>query len=130
MGMPGAVLVVDDDSGCLLLAVRMLEWLGVQRIGQAANAVEAKREIATGGYDVVLMDISMPGMSGVELCQLVRLLPAARHMAIHACTAHAGRADKTWLKSEGFDSVLTKPFLLEDLTRVLEMKGRAAPAVT
>lgn len=130
MAMPDAVLVVDDDAGCLLLAVRMLEWLGVPRIGQATNAAEAKREIATGNYDVVLMDISMPGMSGVELCRLVRLLPAAQRMAIHACTAHAGRADEAWLKSEGFDSVLTKPFLLEDLARVIETDGRTAPAAT
>ncbi len=118
-----SVLVVDDNPGMRFLSERMLKAIGIVVVGQAENAEACMREIATHAYDVILMDISMPGVSGIELCGMVRAAPSGRATRIVACTAHAAKKDETKFLSCGFDTVLTKPFLLDHLRNALGVKA-------
>ena len=70
-------------------------------------------------FDAILLDISMPDMDGIEVCRRLRKMPDYATTCIIACTAHAGTRDRDDFLQQGFSSVLTKPFLLEELFAVL-----------
>jgi CheY-like chemotaxis protein len=114
-----AVLVVDDNADNRNLALRMLKVIGASAAHQAANAQECLDALAIRVYDTVLMDISMPEVSGIDLCNTVRAMPGFETMRIVACTAHASTRETQRFLDAGFDYVLTKPFLLADLKRAV-----------
>ena len=114
-----SVLVVDDNNDNRKLARRMLQVIGSAVADQAANAQECLDAIAARSYDCILMDISMPEVSGVALCKVVRNMPGFASVRIVACTAHAGAHDKQRFLESGFNDVLTKPFLIADLKRAI-----------
>jgi CheY-like chemotaxis protein len=114
-----AVLVVDDNAENRNLALRMLKVIGTSAAHQAANAQECLDALALRIYDTVLMDISMPEVSGIDLCRTVRAMPGFETMRIVACTAHASPREKQRFIHAGFNDVLTKPFLIADLKRAV-----------
>ena len=109
------VLVVDDNIDNRSLAVRMLKVIGTACADQAGNAAECLEALGNKHYDAILMDISMPEVSGVELCKTLRTMPTQDGVRIIACTAHASPRDTQQFQQIGFDAVLTKPFLISDL---------------
>jgi len=114
-----AVLVVDDNADNRNLALRMLKVIGARVADQAANAEECLEALASGTYDTILMDISMPEVSGIELCLTVRRMPGFESVRIVACTAHASVREAKRFHDAGFNDVLTKPFLIADLKRAV-----------
>ena len=119
MTQPTSILVVDDNADNRKLAERMLKRRGIALIEHAESAAECLRALEARSFDVVLMDISMPEVSGIELCQIVRRAPYGAGMRIVACTAHASKKDAESFVQLGFDGVLTKPFLMEDLYKAI-----------
>jgi two-component system, sensor histidine kinase len=113
------VLVVDDDHINRTLALVMLGKLGLQ-----AHAVkdghEAVAEVAQSHYDVVLMDMQMPGMDGVEATQAIRQLPLHTQPCIIALTANAYESDRERCLRAGMDDFLSKPFRLDALRAKLQ----------
>jgi len=114
-----AVLVVDDNADNRNLALRMLKVIGASSAHQAANAQECLDALAIRIYDTILMDISMPEVSGIALCKTVRGMPGFETMRIVACTAHASPRERQRFLDAGFNEVLTKPFLIADLKRAI-----------
>jgi CheY-like chemotaxis protein len=74
---------------------------------------------------VILLDISLPGMSGVELVQLLRADAALRHVPVIALTAHAMAGDRETYLAAGFDAYVTKPIVDEGV--LLRTIDRLAP---
>jgi CheY-like chemotaxis protein len=121
MTQPASILVVDDNTDNRRLVERMLKRRGIALIAQAQNAAECLRALEVRSFDVIVMDISMPEVSGFELCQIVRRHPHGKDVRIVACTAHASKKDAENFLQIGFDSVLSKPFLMEDLYKAIGM---------
>ena len=113
------VLAVDDNAANLKLIVTLLESMGVLVDGvpggeDAINAIQQTR------YDLVFMDIQMPGMDGIEATQRMRRLePAHQRMPIIALTAHALAEERQSMLDSGMDDYLTKPVDEDQLQRTL-----------
>ncbi|CAA9324337.1 MAG: hypothetical protein AVDCRST_MAG11-2155 [uncultured Gemmatimonadaceae bacterium] len=117
------VAVVEDNADNRLLLQAILDGLyDVQEYETAEAALDA---FGRGAPDVILLDISLPGMSGVELVQRLRADPALRHVPVIALTAHAMAGDRETYLAAGFDAYVTKPIVDEGvLLRTIE---RLAP---
>ncbi|MFI4934901.1 MAG: response regulator [Caulobacterales bacterium] len=128
------VLLAEDNEINALLATTILEEAGhsVETVVNGAEAVEAA---ARGGFDLVLMDVQMPVMDGLQASQTIRALkgPSAR-VPIVALTANAMRSDQHACLAAGMDDFISKPIEPDDFLRVVSrfVGGRstasAAPA--
>jgi CheY-like chemotaxis protein/anti-sigma regulatory factor (Ser/Thr protein kinase) len=130
------VLMVEDNLVNMLVAVAMLERWGVEVVQAAhgAEAVQAVREALDAGspFDVVLMDVQMPVMSGYEATRILRALPGPR-LPIVALTAAALVSEREAALAAGMDDFLTKPIEGERLRATLlrwcgDPDTRPAPA--
>jgi CheY-like chemotaxis protein len=112
-------LLAEDNPANQKSASWMLEKLGVQ-VDVAQNGREAVDMAAAMAYDVVLMDVQMPGMDGLEAARRIRNLdgPAAR-VPIVAMTANAMKGDREKCLQAGMDDYLAKPFGKADLRKAL-----------
>lgn len=111
------VLVVDDNRINLLMTRRMLENAGHAAL-VAENGAQALDILARESFDIVLMDISMPVMDGVECTRRLRAGTAGavnRAVPILAITAHAMTGDRELFLAEGMDNYLAKPFEWDEL---------------
>jgi DNA-binding response OmpR family regulator len=102
------VLVVEDDSGIATQLVR-----GLERAGYTADSVTLGAEaLSRPPSDVVLLDLGLPDIDGVEVCRKLREASAA---AIIVVTARGEEADRVLALDEGADDYLVKPFGLAEL---------------
>ncbi len=113
------VLICDDDAGNRRLARRMLLRIGCSRISEAESGRDCLEQVKHEEFDLLLLDISMPVLSGFDVCRMLRSSEAGRRMRIVACTAYASPADQGRFWSAGFDFVLKKPFLIDDMRRAI-----------
>jgi CheY-like chemotaxis protein len=113
------VIVVDDNHTNRLLPGLFLRPLG-HEVQECDSAAQALAWLANNHCDLVLLDISMPTVSGLQLCQQLRQLTHLQHLKIVAYTAHAMPADVQLLKAAGFDKILLKPIRSQELLSVLE----------
>jgi len=126
------LLVVEDDAFSMALAEKLLQRRGaaIETATDGRLAIEAlKKE----GFDLVLMDIQMPDMDGIEASRAIRRGLAgdrARGVPIIAMTAYAMVGDKDRFLEAGMDAYLSKPFEIGDLlgtiTSVMKKRGRPA----
>ncbi len=122
------VLLVEDNPVNQLLAARLLEKIGC-RVDVAANGKEGVALTERFSYDVVFMDWQMPEMDGLAATQAIRLRESKapsmagtppRRLPIIILTANAMAGDREKCLASGADNYLSKPFLPEDLRRLLE----------
>ena len=114
------VLVVDDHEVNLKLATAILTRAGY-RVDHARNGGEAVAKVSGGAHRLVLMDIQMPGMDGVEATRQIRALSTTRrHIPIIALTAHAMAGSRETYLAAGMDDYVTKPFQKQDLLAAVE----------
>ena len=128
------VLIVDDNATNRFVAAKVLELFGCD-----SEAVEGGREavdhVQTGAFDLILMDIKMPGMDGVQATRLIRGLsgPVAR-IPILALTANADPVDEVAYLAAGMDGVAQKPIqpdaLLNAIHLVMDRASAQTTAVT
>lgn len=122
------VLAVDDQASNRELIRMQLESLGYQ-VDLADSGGEALRRFNEQHYDVLLTDLSMPGMDGYALARCLRAQGAKQ--PIIALTAHAAIEEHQRCAQEGIDAVLVKPILLKALDamlhRMVRTDGVAAP---
>ena len=122
-------LVVDDD-----LDIRQLVSLVAQRAGceviEAANGAEALAAVGRVLPDIVILDVAMPGMSGLEVCEQLRRDPATRHLPVLMLSAAARPVEHAAGLQSGADLYLTKPFspaaLAEQIVRLMTQHARAS----
>ncbi len=128
------ILLAEDNLINQKLAVKLLSTRG-HSVQIANNGREAVDCVQAAEYDVVLMDVQMPVMGGIEACTLIRTAEGdKRHVPIVAMTAHAMQSDKDLCLAAGMDGFVTKPVRIEQLMaeieRVVSAPARnAAPAV-
>jgi two-component system sensor histidine kinase/response regulator len=121
------VLLVEDNKVNQRLAVAILERLG-HDVTVASNGREAVDATAHTGFDLVLMDIQMPEMGGVEATAKIREREAVEggHLPIVAMTAHAMAGDRERFLAAGMDEYISKPISQERLREVVRSLGRSA----
>jgi two-component system, chemotaxis family, chemotaxis protein CheY len=112
------VLVVDDNAVNRKLAVTLLKRRGVD-VDEAEGGLLALEMLATGEFDAVLLDISMPVIDGKEVCRRIRGTPATAGLRVIAYTAHAMESERQSIMAAGFDDLLVKPISGHDLMRAL-----------
>jgi|GEM_PF-527804 len=120
-------LLAEDNAVNQFLAKTLLKSWGFH-VDTAATGPEALICFRQNPYDIVLMDIQMPGMDGVAATQLLRQHPDPARAAtpVLALTAHAMRGEDQRYLSAGFNAYLSKPFREEELFRVIAdlLQGR------
>jgi CheY-like chemotaxis protein/anti-sigma regulatory factor (Ser/Thr protein kinase) len=124
-GVP-SVLVVDDDWVCREVAQELLRGEGVA-VTTASGGSEALTLLARGAYDLLLVDLQMPGMDGVETARRAREMPHAASLPIVAMSADEDPNDR--LASAGVDDYLPKPVDPAAL-RAIVRRWLRAPAST
>ena len=110
---PPQILLVEDNPDNRLLATVLLEQR--YRVVAAASAEEALILLPMLDPDLLLIDISLPGMDGIELLAEIRRRAAFAGLPAIAFTAHAMDGDRERFLGQGFDSYLSKPILRERL---------------
>ncbi|HET9325996.1 MAG TPA: response regulator [Candidatus Eisenbacteria bacterium] len=116
------VLVVEDNRVNQTMALRILEKRGHQ-VTLAENGQQAVEALdREEGFDVVLMDVQMPVMNGLEATARIRAMEKGsdRHLPIVAMTAHAMRGDRERCLAAGMDGYLVKPIQADELIAALE----------
>ena len=110
------VLLAEDNPVNRKFALRLLEKWGCETT-VAVNGGEAVRETETTAFDIVLMDVQMPELDGLEATQAIRRreTPLGRHTMIIAMTAHAMDGDRDRCLKAGMDGYLSKPVKPADL---------------
>jgi CheY-like chemotaxis protein len=124
------VLVAEDNPTNQIITLTLLGKLGL-RAKVVANGTEAVAAVTTAPYDIVLMDMQMPGMDGVEATRRIRRLPAPNgRVPIIGVTANAFLDDHARCLEAGMQAVLTKPFRAPDLSQVMAPHlARLEPAI-
>ena len=118
MGDLPFVLLVEDEAANRSLASRILEACSLTH-ETAADGHEAIACVANRVPDVILMDLSMPGMDGWEATRRIRANPDWSGIRIVALTAHAMRGDRERAMDAGCDDMLTKPYRPGELIDVI-----------
>ena len=114
------LLLVEDNPVNQKVAVRLLERLGYSP-DLACNGREAVEQALTERYDVILMDIQMPEMDGLEATRAIReRRPADEQPLIVALTANAMKGDRERYLQAGMDAYLSKPIRRDELATVME----------
>ena len=122
-----AVLIADDDADIRDLVAFKLEQAGfdVLTADDGPGALSAAQQRVP---DIAVLDVSMPGMSGLDVCRMLRADPSTADMMIIMLTARAQETDVEGGFSAGADDYLIKPFSPRELTsRVQALLARARP---
>ena len=115
-----SVLLVDDNKVNQFLGKRILAQLGINQVEIAGDGATAFEMIKARHFDALLTDIEMPGMSGYELCEAIRKLPAPENsIIIIALTANGSESEKEKAIGLGMNDFLIKPYNSQDLLNVL-----------
>jgi signal transduction histidine kinase/DNA-binding response OmpR family regulator/HPt (histidine-containing phosphotransfer) domain-containing protein len=122
------ILLVEDNLVNQRLALRLLEKEG----HRVVVAIDGRKAVdawaaadAADPFDIVLMDVQMPGMDGFQATAAIRATErtTGRHVEIVAMTAHAMQGDRERCISEGMDAYLPKPLVLDDLRELLARRA-------
>jgi len=120
----GRILVVDDDPQ-IRRVMRATLVSGGYEVSDARAGEEAIEKLRTEPFDLVLLDVNMPGMGGTEACQAIR---ASTDIAIIMLTVRNTEKDKVAALDAGADDYVTKPFGMPELLARIRAALRRAPA--
>lgn len=120
--------MVDDYPELRRMMLRMLHRAGFSQVAVVEDGHACLEHVERQWVDVILLDISMPGVSGMEVCKWLRLVGQNTAAQIIACTAHAQEVHRPMFLEAGFDDLLVKPFgadeLFEAVTRAHPIPSR------
>ena len=108
------ILVVDDYQDAREMYAEYLQFSGF-RVAEARNGNEAVAQAFSLRPDLILMDLSLPGMDGWEATRLLKADDRTKHIPVVALTGHALAGASEGAKKAGCDSFVTKPCLPDDL---------------
>ncbi len=117
------IALVEDNADNRLLVQAILE--GAYQVEEYESGPEALAGLRAGRPDLVLLDISLPGMDGVEVLREIRGTNALAGLPVVALTAHAMAGDRQKYLGLGFDDYVTKPIVDENvlLTAIARLIG-------
>ena len=117
---PLQILLAEDNAFNQKLAIRLLEQMGY-RIDLVTNGLEAVRSLERRHYDVILMDVQMPEMDGLEASRRIcTRWPREQRPRIIAMTANAMQGDREMCLAAGMDDYVSKPIVISELSAALE----------
>ena len=121
------ILVVEDNPVNQKLIVRLLEKRG-HLVKLASDGFQALAVLTTRSFDLIFMDIQMPGLTGYDVTAKIRAQEAGQpnHVPIIALTAHAMEGDRERCFNAGMDGYLAKPIHTKELDELLDSVGRGA----
>ena len=122
---PLRILLAEDNAVNQKLAIRILEQMGY-RADIASNGLEAVESIERQIYDVILMDVQMPEMDGLDATRNIRKLKDATQPHIIAMTANAMEGDREMCIAAGMDDYISKPIRVNELVEALLKTERKA----
>ena len=121
--MKKKILSIEDMPGVRRLICMTLEYMGFQVL-EAVNAEEGLAMVRKQRPDLVLMDVRMPGMSGLDACEVIRADPVLSATPVVMLSSASGDADIAAGMKSGANAYLVKPFqpveLIELVTRLIE----------
>ena len=118
------VLLVDDEADFLSSTAEALTGEGLS-VAVAQTAAQAMERALLDPPDVILLDILLPGIDGLDILEALREHPETRHVPVLACTALGQRDIARLLPTVGFDGLLAKPLDPRELARALKAHARA-----
>jgi phosphate regulon transcriptional regulator PhoB len=125
--MPSRVLIVEDESDIRELVLHHLKREGYL-VSAAASGEEALRQVRTAPPDLVLLDLMMPAMNGLEVCRRLRQDPATAALPVVMLTAKGDEVDRVLGLEIGADDYVVKPFSPKELlARVRAVLRRTRP---
>ena len=125
---PVSVLVAEDNTVNQKLILKLLDKLGYRDVQLAANGRQALEQVCQGGIELVLMDMQMPEMDGLDATRAIRQAALAQQPHIIALTANAFDEDRERCQQAGMDDFLSKPVSLERLSAAMQRGlGRLSP---
>jgi DNA-binding response OmpR family regulator len=110
------VLVVEDEYDIAVLVKHALERAGDAQVELVASGDVAIRVATEDPPDLVILDLNLPVLSGVEVCRVLRARPETAHVAIIMLTARTAEGDRVSGLDMGADDYVTKPFSLRELS--------------
>ncbi len=124
------VLVVDDNKLNLLVVCKNLDLWGI-KYKTASTGLGAVRKVQEEVFNLILMDLHMPGMDGLEAAGVIRNIEGCREMPIIGLTASTDKKFRIGIEAAGFSDLLAKPFRPEELLEsiILHTKTRTASLV-
>lgn len=115
------ILVIEDNPANMKLAVLLLNNSGYE-ILQAEDAEEGIRLARAQLPDLILMDVQLPGMDGLEATRQLKADVATRHIKILALTAFAMTGDREKIEAAGCDGYISKPIHYQDFLKDVAAK--------
>ncbi len=116
---PLRILLAEDNVSSQKVALQMLKKLG-HRADVVANGIEALQALERQHYDVVLMDLKMPEMDGLDATKIIRQKWPNNGPKVIALTAYALQGDREKCLAAGMDDYISKPIQMEELGRILK----------
>jgi len=113
------VFVVEDDALNLELVLDILNEMGFTAHG-AVDGEEAIKKSEKEFYDLIIMDIMLPGMDGIETRRAIKKRPEYRYVPVIALTALVMKGDKERLLGAGFECYISKPIDVHDFSKIIE----------
>lgn len=117
--MPKKILIVEDNAQNMKLLLMTLKPHGYVLL-EAEDGQEALKIAVRDKPDLIIMDIQLPKVSGLEVTRMLRQMPAFNHVPIIAITAYAMKGDKEKFIESGCDAYLSKPINTRELPEVVK----------
>jgi CheY-like chemotaxis protein len=112
------VLVVEDDPLNMELVCEILRSNGFT-VHEASNGKEAIEKTGKESYDLIVMDIMMPGIDGIETTRIIKSKAGYEKTPVIALTAYAMKGDRERLIEVGFDDYIPKPIDIPEFMRII-----------
>ncbi len=124
-----SILIVDDNPANMKLVRVLLSGEGFE-VRTASDAQAALSELSSSRPDLILMDIQLPGMDGLELTRKLKSDPATRNIKIVGLTAYAMRGDEERIIAAGCDGYIPKPIDTRTLPNSIKGYLKRQAAIT
>ncbi|WP_224363487.1 response regulator [Hyalangium versicolor] len=125
------VLVVEDSPLFRKMVGEFLHALGISRVQEASNGRSALEMLAHSRPDLVCLDLTLPDVSGYDVCEYIRGQQELEGLPVLMISARGTLLDRAQAEEVGADGYLTKPFTQEEFVQqVLRLLARAAEATS
>jgi len=114
------VLVVDDDAMVRKLIVQLLSQQGRYQVEEAVSGIDGLLRIGTTTPDLLILDLKMPGMNGLDVCRAVRRNEQLTNMKVLITTGHPHHPDLTEIRAMGYTDCYNKPIRVKTFSEMVE----------
>jgi len=121
------ILIVDDSPTMRRMVMASLRGLPNASFGEASSGLEAVERLALAPVDLMILDLNMPDMHGLEVLEFLRSHQAYRHVRVIVLTTRGDEASRADALAAGASAYLTKPFAPQALAAQAEALLKAQP---